>query len=369
MRWKVGLGVLGLGAGLLLAPSTVAAAGDPPPSVKAPLSAKAYAGLACDPFDRTLRKTALANGVGPEARVAAACWALEWRARSKVTSPRVIVHASPGFPQRLTKRLRAGTVAGHRLFGRFADVQRYEVLASVDPAYSCRTGKQEYDPRNIAYPHGPRDWSQAWNSGCPGTDYGPGGWTSSILGEGGRDYFAWTLIKPEQREMLSNSVVLGPTWFMGAVSHEFVHSIQMQRSRESTNGQESMGRWYGEGQAQYLGNTAAGWTIGPADIRSAQLRQLREVMRQEKVRTIKLESMERDWQTDLVHPAGYFAYEWLVAHYGIEATFTWWNEWNRDCERPGSSVCWREKAPELFGMSAADLLRELNAYVNAQVAR
>lgn len=348
------------------------AAGDPVPSVKAPLPAKAYEGLACDPFDKQLGKTLLNNGVGPEARVAAACWALEWQARAKVRVPKITIHASPGFPKTLTKRIATGTAAGHRLFGRFADVHTYESLASVDSLYSCATGKRLVDPRVTSVLK--RDpWSKTWNSGCPGTDYGPGGWTSASLGDGGKQYFAWTLIKPEQRQMLTDTNVLGPTWFMGAVSHEFVHNIQMQRSADPDNagfperGQESIGRWFGEGQAQYLGNYAAGLTIGPKDIRSAQLAQLRDVMREEGIKQIDLGAMVNDWQTNLVYPAGYFAYEWLVAHYGAEATFTWWNSWNAGCEEPGSGKCWRAKSQELFGMGSETLIKELNSYVNAQL--
>lgn len=358
---------------LLVGHGAAGAASDPAPSVKAPLPAKAYAGLACDPFDKRLAKTLLNNGVGPEARVAAACWALEWQTRAKVRPPRITIHASPGFPKALNKRISTGTAAGHRLFGRFADVATYESLASIDPAYSCSTGKKLVDPRMTSVLK--RDpWSKTWNSGCPGTDYSPAGWTSAALGDGGRQYFAWTLIKPEQSQMLTDTNVLGPTWFMGAVSHEFVHSVQMQRSADPDNGgypergQESIGRWFGEGQAQYLGNYAAGLTIGPKDIRSAQLTQLRQVMREEGVKQIDLATMESDWQTNLVYPAGYFAYEWLVAHYGAEATFAWWNGWNAGCEEPGSGKCWRAKSQELFGMSADALLRELNAYVNAQLS-
>ncbi len=363
-----GLVAAGAVAGLLAVavalPPVAIAAPDPAPTVKAPLAKEKYAGLACDPFDRRLGKTVLNNGIGPEARVAAACWQIEWRARAKAPVPAIKVYASKEFPASLVARIKKATAAGHRLFGRFADVRSYEVLASGDGNYSCSKGESIVQGRALL---SERPWSDEMNSGCKGSYYAPGGWTSTILGPGGTEYFSWTLIKPENKQMFTDSNVLGPAWFMGAVSHEFAHSIQMQRSVGSTNGQESMGRWFGEGQAQYLGNFAAGLTIGPTDIRSAQLRQLREVMREEKVRSIDLESMENDWQTQLVYPAGYFAYEWLVAHYGAEATFTWWDEWNSDCERPGQGICWRAKSQELYGMSADALLAKLNAYVNAQV--
>jgi hypothetical protein len=245
----------------------------------------------------------------------------------------------------------------------------YEALVSRDATFSCSKGESIVDGRPLFFN---RPWSKEFNSGCQGADYSPSSWTSTILGDGGREYFAWTLTGSDANNHFTDSNTLGPMWFLGAMSHEFVHSIQMQRSLEAKNapgccGQESIGRWFGEGQAQYLGNYVAGLTIGPKDIRSAQLRQLREVMREERVRTIDLESMESDWQTNLVYPAGYFAYEWLVAHYGAQATFTWWNEWNSECERPGSGECWRAKSEELYGMSADELLKKLNAYVNAQV--
>ncbi len=109
----------------------------PPLSVKAPLPKSAYRGLACNPFTKRLRKTALPNGVGPEARVAAACLRLEWRKRGKVSTPPITVHHSPTYPDQFIEQLEAATVAGHRLFGRFADVESYEILASLDANYSC----------------------------------------------------------------------------------------------------------------------------------------------------------------------------------------------------------------------------------------
>lgn len=335
-------------------------------SVKAPLPKSAYRGLACDPFSKRLRKTALPNGVGPEARAAAACMRLEWRSRAKAKVPPITVHFSKGFPQQYVDRLEKATAAGHRLFGRFGNVTSYEILASTDAAYSCRQGKKLFDPRADIKPWFGK-WENGYNTGCPGSSYSPAGWTSGILGEEGTEYFAWTLIKPEASYYLSDTSVLGPTWFFGAVSHEFAHSIQMQRSLGSTNGEESIGRWFDEGQAQYLGNIAAAYTIGPADIRSAQMQQLREVMREEGVTRIDFATMENDWQTNLVFPAGYFAYEWLLAHYGLEATFEWRTQWNTDCERPGSSVCWRERAQEMFGMSDVKLIKTLNRYVNRQL--
>lgn len=368
-RIAVSFAVLAVGAAALTAPSVATAAADPPPSVKAPLAKAKYAGLACNPFDRRLSKTLLNNGIGPEARVAAACWQLEWRSRAKASVPPITVHASKTYPAAMVKRVKTATAAGHRLFGRFADVASYEALVSRDAAFSCAKGDSIVDGRPLFFN---RPWPREFNSGCQGADYSPSSWTSTILGDGGREYFAWTLTGSDANNHFTDSNTLGPMWFLGAMSHEFVHSIQMQRSLEAKNapgccGQESIGRWFGEGQAQYLGNYVAGLTIGPKDIRSVQLRQLREVMREEKVRTIDLGSMESDWQTNLVYPAGYFAYEWLVAHYGAEATFTWWNEWNSECERPGSGECWRAKSQELYGMSADALLDKLNTYVNAQV--
>ena len=367
---KMNVRLLATGAAVLCAMSVIqpmpAMASTSGVSVKAPLPASAYAGLACDVTDSRLKRTALPNGVGPEARVAAACMRLEWLSRASARVPKITVLTSKGYPAERAKRISKGIAAGHRLFGAYADVTQYVALASRDAAYSCKKG-EEITKGRLVYSQNIRAWDQAYNSGCPGTDYSPSGWTSTILDPGGKTYFAWTLTKSESSNHFSSDAVLGPMWFLGAVSHEYVHSVQMQRSMSVTNGQESLGRWYGEGQAQYLGNTAAAYTIGPATIRDAQLAQLREVMKQEGVTRIDLEQLADNWSTGLVYPAGYFAYEWLVAHYGLERTFTWWNEWNEGCERPGSGTCWRERAPELFGMSASDLMRELNAYVNAQV--
>lgn len=363
-------------AGLLLAAPTSAAPANPAPaevtlrntpavSVKAPLPKSAYRGLACNPFTKRLRKTALPNGVGPEARVAAACMRLEWRKRGKAPIPPITVHRSPTYPKRFVEQLERGAAAGHRLFGRFADVESYELFASADANYSCREGKKLVDARAV-FPPWFGLWESGYNTGCPGTDYTPGGWTTAGLGDRMQIYFAWTLVKGKDAYMFNDTSVLGPTFF-GTVSHEFVHNIQMQRALIAINGQESIGRWFDEGQAQYLGNTAAAFSTGPADIRSVQLQQLRRVMRQQGVTRIDLASMANDWQSNVVNPAGYFAYEWLVAHYGLDATFDWLTTWNTNCDRPGSDICWRTQAQEMFGMSGDQLLATIDEYVNRQL--
>ena len=366
-RLLIGVAVLPLSMALVQSPPATAKPASV--SVKAPLPASAYAGLACDVADPRLKKTALSNGVGPEARVAAACWRLEWLSQQGTMVPPITVHASPGFPAWLVKRITNATKAGHRLFGRFGDVRTYEVIASVDPAYSCSTGARLFDPRNDWQAWGLRSWSEAWNSGCAGADYNPGSWHASVLGDGRSEYISWTLIHPRDKHMLTDTNLLGPTWFMGASSHEFVHSVQAQRALATSPTIETPGRWYTEGQAMYLGHTAAGYTIGPKNVRGALLNQLRDFMREEGITEIDLVTLDMNPRTRIIWPAGYFAYEWLVAHYGIEATFDWWNEWNTDCAEPGQRTCWRTKAPALLGMDADTLMDTLDAYVNAQVRR
>ena len=124
-------GAVVFGVALLQAPQATAASMGV--TVKPPLPLSAYQGLSCDVSHPRLKRTALSNGAGPEARVAAACWRLEWLSRSGVATPPISVHASPQFPSWLIKRIEGAAAAGHRLFGRFADVSSYEIIASDDP--------------------------------------------------------------------------------------------------------------------------------------------------------------------------------------------------------------------------------------------
>ena len=36
---------------------------------------------------------------------------------------------------------------------------------------------------------------------------------------------------------------------------------------------------------------------------------------------------EQPRSSELHHGAGYLAYEYLLAHYGLEKTVTWWSDW------------------------------------------
>ena len=73
--------------------------------------------------------------------------------------------------------------------------------------------------------------------------------------------------------------------------------------------------------------------------------------------------------SDLHYGAGYFAYEYLLAHYGLEKTVTWWNDWNTsECGTRKTWPCWVSKAPELWGMTSEQMIDVLNAYVAQQLS-
>jgi hypothetical protein len=68
-----------------------------------------------------------------------------------------------------------------------------------------------------------------------------------------------------------------------------------------------------------------------------------------------------------MYATGFFAYEYLAAHYGIPATFDWLTSWNSaTCT---SADCWRDTAQQTFGTSGDELLRVLSTYVTAQLTQ
>ena len=82
-----------------------------------------------------------------------------------------------------------------------------------------------------------------------------------------------------------------------------------------------------------------------------------------------LRNEEQQRSSELHYGAGYLAYEYLLAHYGLEKTVRWWSDWNtEECGTGKTWPCWVSKSPELWGMTSEEMIDVLNAYVAQQLS-
>jgi len=330
-------------------------------STSAMLPQSSYSSLACDPYDSRLAGIQLPNGYGPEARAAAACTHLEWIEQIARPTRPISVLLSPGISTEQEYQLRTAAVAGDRLFGRFAIAPpTYLLLNSIDSGWSCTTGQDllaTYSVgRGVQSP-----WTGTRNSGCAGAPTSYGSWQPYSLGQNGDLLFTWSLA-PATQPSASNSY----WWTFG--SHEFVHSIAMQRaSSVIQNSEVSLGAWWGEGQAQYLGFSAGELNNGVSDTRSLAMSLLKSDMAATGTTQISIESLESAWGNSLIYSAGYFAYEYMLAHYGLENTFKFWSLWNSEQCTQSRQICWRNKSQDMFGISSETLLSRIDNYINNQI--
>jgi hypothetical protein len=327
----------------------------------------AYAGLACDPFAANLATLALPNGAGPEARAAAACIQQDWMSRAGTPKPQLTMHLSPNYPADWSAPIPRAVAAGDRLFGQYGTAgHTYEVFASADAAWSCAEGSRLVDGRPNTAAAAPMVWALATGSGCPGTNYSPGSGYPTNVGPNGLTYFTWSLITDPNHDgpIDDPDSARGHVRFM---SHEFVHTAQLERARFPLGRMQMPGVWFGEGMAQFLSYWAGSLSVGPADIRAYALSNLRRDMTKSGVKHVSIASVDTDANGELKYSTGFFAYEYLVAHFGIPATFDWISRWSASSCATAFNGCWRDTAPELFGMSADLLMARLDAYVNAQL--
>ena len=337
-------------------------------SVTSKLPASSFAGLACDPGDPRLAGIALPNGSGPEARAAAACARLAWIEGASATLAPITVIAEPGADSEFVNTIGVALRAGDRILGRFGSPNRsYEWLWGSDPVFACARGTDLVDGR--LQPGSPlrQPWASTINSGCPGSEYSLGLGSARALGPTGDIYFAYSLITPSDLKRIDRKQVGTPLWFGRFASHEMVHAMQLQRGAGNPYGFDSLPSWFGEGVAQYLGFAAGEYSVGPADMRQYSLNALRNDVQRAGIAQVDLRTADR--VPGLPYSAGYFAAEYLFAHYGIGATFDWYAKWNDpNCPRSMTMSCPEALAPSLFGMSLDALYERLNAYVNAQVS-
>lgn len=325
----------------------------------------------CDPEDSRL--TGITLPTAPrEARVAAACIALEWIKNSSPTYNLELLSSANVAPEGLAI-IRKSVQGGLRLFNRFALDPSADVIviASGDHGYSCQTGLEVVEPLLV----GASTWRGSWrdfpNSGCiPSTHVGGG--YAATLGRDGSVRLGWFLATDEM-------VIEKPTsdgngsgnylWQMRGFAHELVHATQFQVNGRSVAGENhSDPGWYGEGQANYLGAAVTWLAFGNDRWRSAMVSDLRQWAPDDgtfiDLREVRDGGRQAAWEDQLMYVAGQFAAEFLIAHYGYDASWSWWRAWS-GCL--GSIACIDSKTSALFGISTNEFYRQLNTYVHDQV--
>ena len=329
--------------------------------------------LACDPNDSRLKNKKLPKGVGPEAKVAAACIQLAWLNGKNQAKPSVKITLSPSFPKKYKSDIEKGILGGHRLFGYLTYPNTsYEAVFASDEAWMCDFGKNNVDTRSAGKGTQIQPWSSNRNSGCPGTPSAFAGWEPKILGNDGNVMFLWSFIKKKDlKEFTSrDSIAYSAAYYLRFISHEYVHGLQFQKTHANGfTGSNPLnpGPWYSEGQAQYIGFSVGGLIKKPNDHRPFALKELKKDLKKYKLKKVNLDNVNFSSNSDLAFSAGYFAYEYLLAHYGLQRTFDFYADWNSGNCNGDSRNCWRNYSQAQFGKSSEQLIQELNTYINAQI--
>ena len=358
-------------------PTTPAAPVEPidsPLSRIAALNKTSYENLACDPFDPAIKEIALPNGVGPEARAAAACVALEYVKNKNKNDPSIDVFASPSLPDWYVKIFKDSTRVGDQIFGSYGSSNRkYILLVSDDPEWLCSKGKEVLDPilaqTDRVTPNGTipsNGWAGFNSSGCAGST-NDGYVHPYLIGKDFNISLTYKLLPIKFNSVASDIYKVGTeVFFNQAIAHEFVHTTLFQRGKSFRNGYAEPG-WYGEGQADYLGWSASTLAFNSPDLRGFQLSSLKRSMGKSKLTTVNIEETPNAADSQMIYTAGYFAYEYLLAHYGLEKTWQLWDSWgNSNCSSVERRFCWKVNVERDLGLTSVQLNARLNQYINAQ---
>lgn len=336
--------------------------------------------LACNPKDPRLKGITLPKGRGPEAEAAAACLWLQYLERKNVPVAPIKVTGSPTMPKKFLKTIRKSLETGDRLTGQWADPNRsYEFVMSNDSKWMCKQGKKLVDPRAVGKGAQPQPWAQTFQSGCPGADYAFGAWQGKNLGENGQIYFSWGLFAPEDwKDVLPGANQRGnPIWFFPFATHENQHQLMNSVAYGPSSITEPIatrpmgapGTWFYEGQAEYIGFMSAEISGARKNMRDFKIEQAKQNIKENGLRDlmVAIDYQPKGFQSP--YSGGYFAYEYLLAHYGLEKTVTWWRDWHSgECEMGTFPICWVKRSEELFGMPAEELVDTLNDYIVRQIS-
>lgn len=338
----------------------------PSPSPVGPLFP--YQDAACDPNDPKIAAAGLElpNGVGPEARIAAACMALEWLSRPPVDPSILTEVRGPTVHPRRNQTDAAGLLAMERLVGHRYQKPGAPILLMVigsDVEWACEYGRKNIDPR---IPRA-QPWTEEW-LGCSKKQW-PCFGSNIELTDGTRFIFGAC-----PKEMIDGSQP-PPTsqkWNGLRSGHELIQILFYQL----TGGDWGLphGRWSGltarSAGIQYF-ERAAAWLAGtPRDWRfdesgAGQYTSAREAWAAwRKTQTGKTGDFSfsdfvtkdlttlQDPDATLMASVTAFAGEYLIAHHGIEALLTWLS---------GSATI-----EQTFGISEDELFATLGTYVQAQ---
>ena len=340
----------------------------PSPSPVGPLFP--YQEAACDPSDPRITTAGfeLPNGVGSEARIAAACTALEWLSRPPV-DPRIVTEVrGPTVHSRRNQTDVAGLLAMERLVGhRYQNPGAPILLLNIgnDMEWGCTYGRKEIDP--LIPPRMPAAWTEQW-LGCSKKQW-PCFGSNIELTDGTRFIFSAcpkNIIDGTQPPPSTQK------WNGLRVGHESIQILFYQL----TDGDYGVphGTWGGlmarHAAVQYF-ERAAAWLAGtPREWRfdetgAGQYNSARDAWRAwraikanakvnfdfEKFVQIDFVAAEDPAQT-LKDSACSFAAEYLIAHWGIEALFTW--------------LSGDESFEQVYGQTETALLATLSVYIQDQ---
>lgn len=328
-----------------------------------------YLDAACDDEDPKISAAGLTLpvGVGPEARVAAACMALEWLS-NPAPDPAVVkvVQGPTVHPERSLLDVR-GLLAMERLVA-----HRYPkpvapillLVAGSDFEWACSWGKKRIDPK-IPYP---LPWTEQW-LGCKSERWACGA-SNVLLTDGTRFVFSACpkniidMTQPAPETLRWNGLRFG---------HESIQILfQMLTGGDFgiPNGTwggliaRSAGMYYFERAASWLAGTPRNWRFDNAgsgqyeDVRDAwMLWRASEAGSDPDFDFRQFIVNERSNLTDptltLMAATAGFAGEYLVAHYGADALFSW--------------LSGKTTLRETFGVTERVLLRSIGTYVQQQL--
>ena len=340
----------------------------PSPSPVGPLFP--YQEAACDPSDPKIAAAGLElpNGVGPEARIAAACTALEWLSRPPVDPSLVTEVRGPNVHPRRNQTDVAGLLAMERLVGhRYQNPGAPILLLTIgsDMEWACTYGRKEIDP--LIPPRMPAAWTEQW-LGCSKKQW-PCFASNIELTDGTRFIFSAC-----PKNIIDGTQAPPSTqkWSGLRAGHESIQILFYQltggdwgspRGTWSGLNARSAGVQYFERAAAWLAGTPRDWRFDEAG--SGQYNSANEAWvawRKTKVGVNKefvfVDFVTQEWGTTedphatLNDSVTAFAGEYLIAHHGIEALFTWLS---------GSATI-----EQTFGLSEAELFATLGTYVQAQ---
>ena len=327
-----------------------------------------YQEAACDPSDPKIAAAGLElpNGVGPEARIAAACMALEWLSRPPVDPSIVTEVRGPTVHPRRNQTDVAGLLAMERLVG-----HRYRnpgapillLVAGSDMEWACDYGRKNIDAR---IPR-PQPWTEEW-LGCHTKQ-----WACSASAIELTDDTRFIFVAcPKNIIDGTQPPPSTQKWSGLRAGHESIQILFGQltggdyglpRGTWSGLNARSAGVQYFERAAAWLAGTPRDWRFDEAG--SGQYNSAIEAWaawRKTKVGANKefvfVDFVTQEWGTTedpdatLNDSVTAFSAEYLIAHHGIEALFTWLS---------GSATI-----EQTFGISEAELFATLGTYVQAQ---